>query len=138
MPDNKQSLIGEFTAFIQRGNLIELAVAFVIAAAFKDVINALVKDLITPIVSIPGKTNFADLSFSIRSSVFAYGDFINFLITFLITAAAVFLFVVKPMNAFAARRGRPSEPKDCPECLTAIPTAAKRCSACGSPQPQAA
>ena len=139
MPDNKPGLLQEFKAFVMRDNLVELAVAFVIAAAFKDVVTALVNDLITPIVSIPGKTNFADLHFTIRHSVFAYGHFLNTVVGFVIIAAAVFFFVVKPIDALLARLGRQKDPeaptKACPECLTLIPSAARRCAACTSPQP---
>jgi large conductance mechanosensitive channel len=139
VPDNQTGLLQEFKAFVLRGNLVELAVAFVIAAAFKDVVTALVNDLITPIVSIPAKTNFSNLHFKIRHSVFAYGHFINTVVGFVIIAAAVFFFVVKPVDALMTRLGRNSDPeaptKECPECLTLIPEAARRCAACTSPQP---
>jgi large conductance mechanosensitive channel len=138
VPDQKQGLLDGFKAFILRDNVLDLAVAVVIGLAFKAVIDALVKDLITPIVSIPGKTNFSDLHFGIRHSVFLYGDFLNSVVAFVIEAAAVFFFVVKPMDGFLSRLGMRKDPeaptKDCPECLTAIPAAARRCSACTSPQ----
>ena len=138
MTDSKQGLLQEFKAFILRGNVLDLAVAVVIGLAFKTVIDALVKDLITPVVSIPGKTNFANLHFGIRHSVFYYGDFINTVVSFVLIAAAVFFMVVKPMDAFLSRRGGRKDPdaptKECPECLTAIPAAARRCAACTSPQ----
>ena len=138
MPESKTGLLQEFKSFVLRGNLVELAVAFVVAAAFKDVVTALVNDLITPIVSIPGKTNFADLHFTIRHSIFAYGAFINSVLAFVIVAAAVFFLVVKPVDTLMARLGWKKEPeptKECPECLTQIPAAARRCAACTSPQP---
>ncbi len=96
----------EFKAFLMRGNVVDLAVAVVIGAAFGAVVNALVKDLITPIIGIPGSTDFSSLHFTINDSVFAYGDFLNALITFLSIAAAIFFFVVKPLNMMAERRKR--------------------------------
>jgi large conductance mechanosensitive channel len=139
VPESKPGLLQEFKAFVLRGNLVELAVAFVIAAAFKDVVTALVNDLITPIISIPAKTTFGDLHFKIRHSVFLYGHFLNTVLSFVILAAAVFFFVVKPVDVLMARLGRRSDPEEptkvCPECLTLIPAAARRCSACTSPQP---
>jgi large conductance mechanosensitive channel len=139
VPDNNPSLLQEFKAFVLRGNIVELAVAFVIAAAFKDVVTALVGDMIMPIVSIPGKTNFGALKFNVRHSVFAYGHFINMLVAFVILAAAVFFFVVKPVDHLMARLGLQKDPeaptKVCPECLTLIPVEARRCAACTSPQP---
>jgi large conductance mechanosensitive channel len=127
-------VLKEFKAFLLRGNVVDLAVAVVIGAAFGMVVTALVRDLITPILAIPGKTHFSDLSFKIRDSEFLYGDFINVLIAFVSIAAAVFLFVVKPVNALMARRK--TEPdvestvRDCPECLSSIPSAAHRCAFC--------
>jgi large conductance mechanosensitive channel len=123
-----------FKAFLLRGNVVDLAVAVVIGAAFGMVVQALVKDLITPILAIPGKTHFSDLSFTIRDSAFLYGDFINVVIAFISIAATVFFFVVKPVNALMARRK--TEPdvdstvRDCPECLSSIPSAAHRCAFC--------
>ena len=131
-------MLKEFKAFILKGNVVDLAVAVVIGAAFTGVVNALVKDLLTPLIAIPGKTNFARLHFTIRHSHFLYGAFLNELISFLMIAAAVFFFVVKPMNVMIARRNRgevadadPST-RDCPFCLSARPTAAKRCAHCTS------
>ena len=104
--------LGEFKAFILRGNIIELAVAFVIGVAFAAVITAFVADWITPIIGaiFGGQGAFDDLSFTIRSSVFYYGHFIDALITFVAIAVAVFFFVVKPMNYLAERRRRSEEP----------------------------
>src|SRR5688572_27324567 len=97
-------LIKEFREFILRGNLVDLAVAVVIGTAFTAVINAFVKDIITPtIAAIGGQPDFGDLAFTINESRFAYGDFINALLTFLIVAAVVFFFVVKPVNTLMAR-----------------------------------
>src|SRR3954452_15824763 len=98
------SLIKEFREFILRGNLVDLAVAVVIGAAFTAVVNALVKDIVTPIIAaIGGQPDFSDLSFTINGSQFAYGDFFNAVITFVIIAAVVFFFVVKPVNTLLSR-----------------------------------
>jgi large conductance mechanosensitive channel len=131
------NLAGEFKAFILRGNVVDLAVAVVIGAAFTGVVNALVTDIITPIISIPGKSDFSSLSFTIHGSIFRYGNFINAVISFVIVAAAVFFFVVKPVNALLARRKTEavtSAPttKDCPFCLSSVPVAATRCAFCTS------
>jgi large conductance mechanosensitive channel len=128
-------VLKEFKAFLLRGNVVDLAVAVVIGAAFGMVVQALVKDLITPILAIPGgNPDFSTLSFSINGSTFFYGDFLNVVIAFVSIAAAVFFFVVKPVNALMARRK--TEPdvestvRDCPECLSSIPSAAHRCAFC--------
>lgn len=122
----------DFKAFLLRGNLVELAVAFVIGTAFAAVVTALVRDFITPLIAaIFGKSQFFKLSFTIHHSVFPYGDFINYLVTFVAIAAVVFYFVVKPMNALMARRQK-DEPttRPCPHCLSEIPLAASVCSFC--------
>jgi large conductance mechanosensitive channel len=124
----------EFRAFLLRGNVVDLAVAVVIGTAFGAVVAALVKDLITPLVSIPGTVNFSDLHFTIRHSRFLYGDFLNVLIAFILLAAAVFFFVVRPINALMARRKTEpdvvSTTKECPHCLSSIPIAASVCAFC--------
>ena len=105
MAEAKKGIATEFKEFILRGNVVDLAVAVVIGAAFGAVITAFVKDLLTPIVAaIFGKPNFADLNFTINHSTFLYGEFINAVITFLSVAAAVFFFVVKPLNFLQDRR----------------------------------
>ena len=122
----------DFKAFLLRGNLVELAVAFVIGTAFAAVITALVRDILTPIISaVVGKPSFFELTFTIHHAVFAYGDFLNNVITFVLIAAAVFYFVVKPMNALMARRQH-AEPttRACPHCLSEIPVAATVCASC--------
>lgn len=125
----------EFKAFISRGSVIDLAVAVIIGAAFGSVVTALVKDLVTPLISIPGTVNFADLHATLRHSIFQYGAFLNALVSFLLIAVALFLFVVKPINSLQARRNRGQVDPDpttrqCPECLSDIPLAAKRCAFC--------
>ena len=128
-------MLKEFREFILRGNLVDLAVAVVIGAAFTQVVNALVKDLITPLIAaIGGEPDFSALSFTINDSRFLYGDFINALVAFLIVAAVMFFFVVKPVNALLSRlRPEPAvdrETHECPECLSDIPLAARRCAFC--------
>jgi large conductance mechanosensitive channel len=129
-------MLKDFKAFILRGNVVDLAVGIVIGAAFTTVVSSLVKNLLTPLVSIPGSANFSDLHFTIRSSTFFYGAFLNDLISFVLLAAAVFFIVVRPINALVARRrkGQEVEPgtRDCPECLSEVPAAARRCSFCTS------
>jgi large conductance mechanosensitive channel len=129
-------MIQEFKKFILRGNVVDLAVAVVIGAAFTAVVNAMVKDLITPLIAaIGGKPNFASLKFTIHHSQFLYGDFLNALVSFVILAAVVFFFVVNPVNkliALSNRRGKPVDPttRKCPECLSEVPLAATRCAFC--------
>jgi large conductance mechanosensitive channel len=135
-----KSLMLEFKKFLLQGNLVTLAVAFIIGTVFAAVVKAFITDMITPIIAlIFGKPNFSGLSFSINSSQFLYGDFINVMITFVCTAAAVFFFVVKPYEAFDARRAKEDPTiKECPECLTEIPVKATRCFACTAQQPAVA
>ncbi|HVT75779.1 MAG TPA: large conductance mechanosensitive channel protein MscL [Acidimicrobiales bacterium] len=130
-------MLKEFKSFVLKGNVVDLAVAVVIGAAFGSVVSALVKDLLTPLIAIPGKSDFSTLHFTIRHSTFLYGAFINEVIAFLLIAAAVFFFVVKPMNLMIARRNRgqgEEDPvtRDCPFCLSVIPKGAKRCAHCTS------
>ncbi len=129
----------EFKTFLLRGNVVDLAVGIVIGAAFGAVVKALVGDLLTPIVAaIIGKPDFGGLSFTIHNSRFLYGDFINQVISFVSIAAAVFFFVVQPVNALMARRKTgvdvESETRPCSECLSEIPRAARKCAFCASPQ----
>lgn len=129
-------MLREFKQFVMRGNVVDLAVAVVIGTAFAAVVAAFVADIITPLIAaIFGKQDFGNLSFTINNSKFLYGDFINALITFLSVAAAIFFFVVKPLNVLEARRaqGAPTESpttRSCPECLSEIPIAATRCAFC--------
>jgi large conductance mechanosensitive channel len=128
-------MLQEFKRFVLRGNVVDLAVAVVIGAAFTSVVNALVKDLITPLLAaIGGKPDFSSLVFTVNGSVFRYGDFLNALITFVILAAVVFFLVVKPLNYLLARSRQqpPADPttQKCPECLSEIPLAARRCAFC--------
>lgn len=129
------TLLNDFKAFILRGNVVNLAVAVVIGAAFKAIVDALVADFITPLIAaIGGKQDFSALDFTINSSVFRYGDFLNQVISFLIIAAVVFFFIVTPVNHLMARAKKepPVNPasKKCPECLSEIPADARRCAFC--------
>ncbi len=130
-------MLSDFKKFILRGNAIELAVAFVVGAAFNGVVQSLVKDLITPLISaIGGKPDFSAYYFTLNHSRFAYGDFINSLVSFLMIAAAVFFLVIHPLNKlieFTSRLKTPPDPTDkkCPECLSTIPISATRCAFCG-------
>jgi len=113
MATQSKNLMTEFKDFVLRGNVIDLAVAVVIGMAFGAVVNALVKDIITPIIAaIFGKPDFSALYFRIHKSAFLYGDFINAVITFLSIAFAVFIFVVKPVNYLMSRRHRPGAEAD--------------------------
>ena len=125
-----------FRAFILRGNVLDLAVAVVMGAAFGAVVTALVKDLITPLIAaIVGQPDFSQIKFTVNGSEFAIGDFINAIVSFLLIAAAVYFFVVLPVNTLMARLKRGEAPPDpttksCPECLSTIPIAARRCAFC--------
>ncbi len=124
----------EFKAFLLRGNIVDLAVAVVVGTAFNAVVTSLVKNMITPLLAIGGETDFSQLKFAIGKSSFMYGAFINDVIAFLSIAAAVFFFVVKPMNRIMGMTKKTEEPqtKECPECLSEIPLAARKCAHCTS------
>ncbi len=131
----RPTYLAEFKQFLLRGNVVDLAVAVVIGAAFGAVVTALVKDLLTPLIAaIFGSHDFSALTFTIHGSTFLYGDFVNVLIAFVTIAAAVFFFVVRPINKLMARRRSepPADPttRACPECLSEIPLEAKRCAFC--------
>ena len=128
-------MLREFRSFILRGNLVDLAVAVVIGTAFTAVVAAFVKDIITPLIAaVGGKANFGNLAFTINDSRFAYGDFLNALVTFLVVAAVMFFLVIKPVNVLLDQlRTEPeveSPTRGCPECLSQIPRAASRCAFC--------
>jgi large conductance mechanosensitive channel len=130
-------MLGDFKQFVARGNAIELAIAVVMGVAFAAVITALVADLITPLIAaIIGKPDFSNLTFTVHRSVFKYGAFLNAVISFLLIAAAVFFFVIRPLNAFNQRMRKDPSPdpttRKCPECLSEIPVAARRCAFCTS------
>lgn len=133
-------MLDGFKKFILRGNVVDMAVGVVIGAAFATVVGAFTKDLLTPLIgAIVGKTgDFATFSFNVRGQVFNIGDLINQAISFLLVAAAVYFFVVLPVNSLLARMHR-NDPvaaattKKCPECLSDIPIEARRCSHCAQP-----
>ncbi|MGA2739720.1 MAG: large conductance mechanosensitive channel protein MscL [Bryobacteraceae bacterium] len=128
-----------FKQFLLRGNVIDLAVAVVIGGAFGKVVAALVKDLLTPLIAaIGGKPDFSSIHFSINGTPFPVGDFTNAVVEFVLVAAAIYFFVVVPVNAVTARARRGEAPPDpttktCPECLSTIPILARRCAFCTSP-----
>jgi large conductance mechanosensitive channel len=132
-------MLSGFKQFILRGNVVDMAVGVVIGAAFASVVGAFTKDLLTPLIAaIAGKPDFSAIIFTVNGSVFALGDFINTLVSFLLVAAAVYFFVVTPINALVSRMRKapaPADPttKKCPECLSEIPIDARRCAQCGQP-----
>jgi large conductance mechanosensitive channel len=128
----------EFKQFLLRGNVVDLAVAVVIGTAFGAVVNSLVADILTPVIAaIVGEPDFSALDFTINESRFTYGNFLNNVFTFVTVAAAVFFFVVKPVNMLMqrARKEPPADPstKKCGECLSEIPIDARRCAFCAQP-----
>jgi large conductance mechanosensitive channel len=131
-------VVREFREFIMRGNVIDLAVAVVIGAAFGAVITSFVGDILTPLLGVIGVPNFDNLTIAVGEATIKYGLFFNALISFILIAAAIFFFVVKPMNMLEARRqaGVVETPttKTCTECATEIPLTARRCPNCTQPQ----
>ena len=133
----------DFKQFLLRGSVVDLAVGIVIGAAFGAVVTAFVAAFLTPLIALAtGKANISDLSFTVGSNpgtAFPYGVFLNAVITFLLVALAIFLFVVRPVNRLNEQRKTEPETgsltKECPECLSSIPQGAKRCAFCTSPQP---
>jgi large conductance mechanosensitive channel len=132
-------MLSGFKQFILRGNVVDLAVGVVIGAAFGGVVTALTKDLLTPfIAAIVGKPDFSSIAFRVRGTPFPVGDFLNAVVSFLLIAAAVYFFVITPLNALMARlhkEPKAADPttKKCPECLSEIPIDAKRCAFCTQP-----
>lgn len=130
-----------FRKFLMRGNLIDMAVAVVVGVAFNDVVQALVKDLVTPLVTViaGNPTNFAALHVKIGGSKFLYGTVINTAISFLIVSAVVYYLLVAPSNRLIAlaTRNKAATDRQCPECLSQIPIGAKRCMYCTSEVPPA-
>ena len=126
-----------FREFVLRGNVVDLAVAVVIGAAFGAVVTSLVENLLTPLIAaIGGQPDFDALAFTVNGSTFGYGAFLNALISFVLIAAAVYFLVVVPVNRLMARFRTEPEPvetvRECPECLSKVPQAARRCAFCTS------
>lgn len=128
-------MLKDFKTFILRGNVIDLAVGVAIGAAFSTVIASFTENLLTPLLAIPGgAARFTDLEITIAGAKFRYGAFIDSVVSFVIIAAVLFFFVVRPVNALMARRR--TEPdveattRECPECLSSIPAGARRCAFC--------
>src|SRR6202162_5399817 len=132
-------MMSGFKQFVLRGNVVDMAVGVVVGGAFAAVVTALTKDLLTPLIAaLVGKPDFSAINFTVNGSVFPVGDFINAVISFLLIAAAVYFFVVTPINALVARMRKapaPADPttKKCPECLSEIPLDARRCGFCTQP-----
>ncbi|MFI5212791.1 MAG: large conductance mechanosensitive channel protein MscL [Candidatus Saccharimonadales bacterium] len=131
-------MLQDFKKFVLKGNVVDLAVAVVIGAAFGAVVTAMVADFITPLIAaIGGKPDFSGLSFTLNHSKFMYGHFINAVVSFLLLAAVIFFMIVQPLNKLqerAARNKKPEDPteKKCPHCLSQIPIDAKKCKFCTS------
>jgi large conductance mechanosensitive channel len=132
-------MLDGFKKFILRGSVVDLAVGVVIGAAFGGVVTAFTKDLLTPLIAaIVGKPDFSSLGFTIGTTAFPIGDFINAVVSFLLVAGAVYFFVITPLNALMARMHKDDPAaapttKKCPECLSDIPIEAKRCAHCAQP-----
>lgn len=130
-----------FKQFLLRGNAVDLAVGVVIGAAFGNVVNSMVKGLLTPfIAAVVKQPDFSSIYFTVHGSKFLVGDFVNAVVSFVIIAAAVYFVVVLPMNALLGKlheQDKPAQPstKKCPECLSEIPIAARRCAHCTQPVP---
>ena len=128
-----------FKKFLFRGNVVDLAVAVVIGAAFGALVTSLVTNIFTPLIAaIGGKPDFSNLSVTVNNSKIMYGAFLNAVISFLMIALAVYFFIVAPVNAYVERKNRGQAPPDpttkkCPECLSEIPIAAHRCAFCTAP-----
>jgi large conductance mechanosensitive channel len=132
-------MLSGFKKFILRGNVVDMAVGVVIGAAFGGVVTELTKAFLTPLIAlVVGKPDYSSLKFTVRGTTFPIGDFVNAAISFVLIAAAVYFFVVVPINWLLARMRKeppPADPttKKCPECLSEIPIEARRCSHCTQP-----
>ncbi len=133
-------MLDGFKKFILRGNVVDMAVGVVIGAAFGGVVTALTTDFLTPLIAaIVGKPDFSAIKFTVNGSLFPVGHFINACVSFFLIAAAIYFFVVTPVNALVARMRKdpaPADPttKKCTECLSEIPIDARRCAFCTEPQ----
>ena len=132
----------DFKAFITRGNLVQLAIAFVIGAAFSALVTALVTDVFTPVIGIAGKFDFSEWRYTVNGSAILQGAFINAVIAFAIVTLVVFFAIALPYQRYQDRQAAKAKAaapttKACSECLSNIPLGAKRCAFCASPQPAA-
>jgi large conductance mechanosensitive channel len=131
------SIREDFGRFIARGNLVQLAIAFVMGAAFSALVTALVADIITPLIGVAGKFDFTSWTYAYNGSTFLQGPFLNTLISFITIALVVFFLIALPYQRYMDRKAAqaaaaPPTTRACPECLSTIPIAAKRCSFCTS------
>ena len=130
------SVSQEFKEFILRGSVVDLAVGVIIGAAFGGIVKALVADIITPLIGLPGKIDLSSLTFTAGNAKFLVGDFLNTVVSFIIIALVVFFLIVKPVNYLMTRHKTetPVEPttRECPHCLSSIPVLATRCAFCTS------
>ncbi len=134
------SIREDFSTFLRRGNLVQLAIAFVMGAAFAALVTALVSDIFTPLIGVAGHFNFSSWNFTVRGSTFQQGAFLNAVITFVVIAIVVFFAIALPYQRYEDRKAAKAAKaapttRPCPECLSNIPIAAKRCSFCTSPVP---
>ena len=133
-------MLDGFKKFILRGNVVDMAVGIVIGASFGGVVTALVKSFIEPLIAmIAGKPDFNSIAFTVGQTIFPAGVFITAVVNFLLIAAAIYFFVVLPVNALVARMHRSDAPADpttkkCTECMSEIPIDARRCAHCAQPQ----
>lgn len=132
-------MLSGFRDFIMKGNVVDLAVAVVIGAAFGAVVTSFTTNILTPLLGLIGVPDFSTLAVTVGKATLSYGVFLNALISFLLIAAAIYFFVIRPMQALEARRQRGQEPtpttKTCTECASEIPLTARRCPFCTQPQP---
>ena len=126
--------VTEFKEFVLRGNVVDLAVGVLIGGAFGGVVTALTKDIITPLIGLPGKVDLSHLNTTLHGAKFGFGDFLNTVVSFVIMAAVVFFFIVKPLNFLMSLRKTETPvtatTRECPECLSSIPLKATRCAFC--------
>lgn len=137
------SIREDFGKFIARGNLVQLAIAFVMGVAFSALVSALVADIITPLIGVAGKLNFSSWVYTVNGSTFEQGLFLNTLISFIVISVVVFFLIALPYQRYVDRKAAKAPPppvttRTCPECLSTIPIAAKRCSFCTSAVPPVA
>jgi large conductance mechanosensitive channel len=133
---SEEKMLKGFRDFILRGNVVDLAVAFILGAAFNAIVTSLVKDVLTQLIAaVVGKPDFSSLALKVNGTPIMIGNFLNAAISFMIVAGVVYLGIVLPLNTLLAKLKKPapeapSSVKTCPECLSEIPLAARRCAHC--------